>query len=501
MKNSLTIILVISLSCITDNASACRCDVAILGGGMSGVSTAYHLILSPDFKGTVCLIEGRERLGGRMAYLDLPSGKRVELGANWIHGKDGNPVYDIAAKYGLLNPKGSEWQLGGRNYRRTPVDQTGKTINRDAYKVCTNDYWKVSGDSWKYKGVAKYRNSLGKYMREVLEGRLQQQPNNNQVAIGVTKGCWKNLFYRSHIGNGCHSLEDMTLKDRGAYRSLPGGNFLLKNGYFSVIQAMLYEISQEIKRTKRSKLTVYLNHEVTSVNVTSWGVRVTSPTEVFIAKKAVVTFSIGVLKDKMNQGFFIPPLSERKQMAIRNRGFSVVDKIFLEFNETIVPKYFNENIDSYDFIWTDDGSKKLEIKDPTPVNWWRTIGSVSQISDRVIMLWLTGNEAELIEKMDPKTVGDIVVTRLLRPFLHAQFPDPSNVVVTNWITDKFARGSYSFFSNNSSTQDIDILREPIYSDAARRKPVVLFAGESTHSTNFGTVHGAFLSGRAAASAI
>ena len=38
----------------------------------------------------------------RMAFSQLPSGTRVELGATWFHGIQGNPLYDIAVWEGLI---------------------------------------------------------------------------------------------------------------------------------------------------------------------------------------------------------------------------------------------------------------------------------------------------------------------------------------------------------------------------------------------------------------
>jgi hypothetical protein len=46
----------------------------------------------------VTLIEGRERLGGRVYQKRLPSGHLVDMGPNWIHGTNDNPILDIANK-------------------------------------------------------------------------------------------------------------------------------------------------------------------------------------------------------------------------------------------------------------------------------------------------------------------------------------------------------------------------------------------------------------------
>lgn len=74
--------------------------VIIVGAGMAGLSAAYHLTKNnfTDFK----VLEARGRLGGRI--VQIPVGQeRVELGANWIHGVLGNPVYELAMQHGLVD--------------------------------------------------------------------------------------------------------------------------------------------------------------------------------------------------------------------------------------------------------------------------------------------------------------------------------------------------------------------------------------------------------------
>lgn len=44
----------------------------------------------------VTLLEGRERIGGRVCQARLANGHTVDVGPNWIHGTDDNPILDIA---------------------------------------------------------------------------------------------------------------------------------------------------------------------------------------------------------------------------------------------------------------------------------------------------------------------------------------------------------------------------------------------------------------------
>merc|ERR1711971_1532300 len=88
-----------------------------------------------------------------------------------------------------------------------------------------------------------------------------------------------------------------------------------------------------------------------------------------------------------------------------------------------------------------------------------------------------GTEAELISGMQ----------ELLSTFFNRTFPQLVSARVTSWGKDPLTRGSYSFLSNRSLPCSSARLAEPVGG--------LLFAGEATHSSYFGTVHGALDSGR------
>jgi hypothetical protein len=46
----------------------------------------------------VTILEARSRIGGRVHRVQMTSGHEVDMGANWIHGTDNNPILDLAKK-------------------------------------------------------------------------------------------------------------------------------------------------------------------------------------------------------------------------------------------------------------------------------------------------------------------------------------------------------------------------------------------------------------------
>ena len=74
-------------------------------------------------------------------------------------------------------------------------------------------------------------------------------------------------------------------------------------------------------------------------------------------------------------------------------------------------------------------------------------------------------------------------------------PDPVDAQMTRWARDPLTGGSYSFTAVGSTPSD----RTALAGLSAGER--ILFAGEACSARHPGTVHGALLSGRAAAQAI
>lgn len=83
-----------------------KVNIVIVGGGIAGLSAANHLHNFNKFAGenrkTFKLLEARSRIGGRIVSIPL-SKEKVELGANWIHGVLGNPIFELAVQHGLVS--------------------------------------------------------------------------------------------------------------------------------------------------------------------------------------------------------------------------------------------------------------------------------------------------------------------------------------------------------------------------------------------------------------
>lgn len=94
-------------SCIpvssTTSAGSHKSKVLILGAGMSGLKAADAL-QSQGIRDFI-LLEGSNRIGGRVLSAKLKGGQTVNLGVNWIQVLDGaagkNPVWTLAKRCNL----------------------------------------------------------------------------------------------------------------------------------------------------------------------------------------------------------------------------------------------------------------------------------------------------------------------------------------------------------------------------------------------------------------
>ncbi|MFN9901310.1 MAG: FAD-dependent oxidoreductase, partial [bacterium] len=76
-----------------------KVDAIVVGAGISGLAAARRLAQEGL---SVKVLEAGDRAGGRMLTVQAPGGQ-VELGAQFFHGTEGNPVYALALKHGLMD--------------------------------------------------------------------------------------------------------------------------------------------------------------------------------------------------------------------------------------------------------------------------------------------------------------------------------------------------------------------------------------------------------------
>jgi monoamine oxidase len=111
----------------------------------------------------------------------------------------------------------------------------------------------------------------------------------------------------------------------------------------------------------------------------------------------------------------------------------------------------------------------------------------------VLLGFNAGTYGEQLEAQSDSAIAASAMI-VLRKIYGKSIPDPVDVLVTRWKSDVFSRGSYSHIPPNTSGSDYDSLASSVGGS-------LFFAGEATHRKYPSTVHGAWLSGRRAATEI
>ncbi|CAH0553813.1 unnamed protein product [Brassicogethes aeneus] len=480
-----------------------KCKVLIIGAGIAGLSAAYHLSKNgfKDFK----ILEARSRIGGRVVQIQLGS-EKIELGANWIHGVLGNPVYELAMQNGLVDilamPKPHEVVATTERGKQVPFATLQEIY--EAY-IC---FLKRCEEYF----ISQYLppdgiESVGDHIK--LEISLYLDKIKDKHERDLRKLIFDCLLKRETCISGCDDMSEIDLMEIGTYTELQGGNITLPNGYSSILEPIsapippdliLLEHAVSAIKWSRGKSKDYsydsddsdrtVIEEASSCEKASH-VEVTCENgEIFHADQLICTIPLGVLKSKAN-AMFQPSLPAYKVDAIDRLLFGTVNKIILEYDRP----FLRPNITEVLLLWEPESAER---RDDFSKTWFKKIYSFSKITETLMLGWISGKEAEYMETLHNDVVAK-TCTNILRKFLCDPYiPKPKTCVCTSWASQPYTRGSYTAIAVGASQIDIECLAQPLYMDDDESKPVVLFAGEHTHTNFYSTVHGAYLTGRTVA---
>lgn len=452
-------------------------DIVIIGCGISGLSAAYHLLLN-GFGGRIIILESRSTIGGRIRSTATKyESHRIELGANWIHGIMGNPIYELAIKHKLIDPlsiSGGKHLVEARTLDGNKIDiKLVEEVYRTYFyfiKKCEH-YFQIDDCD----DVIRHENSVGKYLSASIDLWIDMLKDVTAEDKQLRKAIFETLINRETCISGCHSMDEVSLKDFGSYTELPGGNTTIPKGFNQVLNCLLAEISERAASKSKlgdksnlmdgKQLTILKSHRVCQIKwkgVSSAHKRVQVICEngsTFECDHVVVTLPLGVLKKEADR-LFEPNLPTYKLEAINSLGFGVVDKIFLEYSLPL-NNFIDVNVDETIVLWDNENQ---------PIGkWFKKIYSISKITNHCLLLWASGEEALKLEELSEEEINEELTQLLQQFFGNKKFPKADNVIVTRWGADPHSRGSYTFIPSKSSVVDIERLSQPIYADPAHDK--------------------------------
>ncbi|KAK2755035.1 hypothetical protein FQN54_006563 [Arachnomyces sp. PD_36] len=438
--------------------------VAILGGGMAGISAAQALSNSSinDF----IIIEYQDTIGGRAAHTDFGSDENgkpyvVELGANWIQGLGSpggpeNPVWTLAKKYNLNNTYSNYSSI-------LTYDETG-------YK----DYTSLFDDFDNADSIAAAQ--AGK----ALQSNLQDQTARSGLALAGWKPK-RNDMAAQTVELWNWDFEDAYPPDQSSFVFGYAGENLTFNqfsdednyvwdqrGYSAIIKG---EASTFLKENDPR---LRLNTQVTNVTYSKNGVTVHNHDGSCVsAAYAITTFSLGVLQKEVVT--FTPELPSWKETAIQMFDMGTYTKIFLQFNETFWPA------DVENFLYAS----------PTTRGYYPCFQSLSTTGfipgSNILVATVVHDQAYRVERQSNEQTQKEIMEVLSQMFPEITVPEPTSIMYPRWSTEPWSYGSYSNWPPATTLE----MHENLRANVDR----VWFAGEATSAQYFGFLHGAWFEGR------
>ncbi|XP_010878137.1 peroxisomal N(1)-acetyl-spermine/spermidine oxidase isoform X2 [Esox lucius] len=472
--------------------------VVVVGAGLAGLSAASTL-MKAGFQ-HIQVLEAMSRPGGRV-HTTRPFGQDViELGANWIHGQEGNPLFQLAQEQGLLlEESGSAKTMclpGSVTPRDYFFEESGRKLPMDQVDQVCAFFSKLTSRAFSSELDPKHSTqSLGGYLDQEFAQSLQA---TSKVGQRLFEWCKRSEC----TDEASSSLYEVSAVQLCHYVALEGGffNSLGPGGYQALVDTLLDSLPPG---------TVLCDRPVRSIRWALEGESHAHPVSVlcqagqcFTADHVIVTVPLGFLKEN-GAAMFEPALPTSKASAIERLGFGTVDKIYLRFEK----RFWPDDCAGIQLVW-DAGPEDEKVYQHSQSEggawrdtWYKKICGFDTVARHPTVLcgWITGREAQHMETLDERMVGEVCV-RLLRSFTGWSVEEPAQVLMSKWWSEPFVRGSYTY-----PPPGVDAVREhnalaaplPQPSDAghSQEKPLqVLFAGEATHVSFYTTTHGAYITG-------
>lgn len=416
--------------------------VLVIGAGIAGLAAARTLF---DRGIRVTVIEGRDRLGGRIWTDHTALGAPVDLGASWIHGINGNPISELALGLGM--------EMVETDYEDITLHESdGDTFSDGAVEAMD-------------ERMEYLLERLDDLRWERLDAGLADIPLSEAIDRIKTEEAWDDeaLLHLDYTINTwieheyAADVSELSLFRWDEGDEFRGDDVLLPEGYDTLVEALADGIQVE------------LGKRVTEIAWGDFGVRVTTEDGIFEGDRAIVTLPIGVLKN--SDVAFSPALPEAKTTAIGRLGMGLLDKLYLRF-----PTAF----------WAADASDLIGYVAPEKGPWAEGLDLHHIAGEPILLLFNAATYARELEGLSDAAVVDRAM-EVLRTMYGDDIPKPEAYARTRWAADPFARGSYSFLATGASPDDYDALAAPV-------DDRLFFAGEATNRDYAATVHGAYLSG-------
>lgn len=258
--------------------------VLVVGAGVAGLAAARALA---DRGVDVVVLEARDRVGGRV-WTERLDGEPIDLGASWIYGTRGNPVFK----------KAQEWRL--------PLEETD-----------WDRLWFPGADS-------------DEALEAIEEVETLYERRGSGSVADVIPRAWRNdplldWALRTEIaGEFGEDPERLSLRHWRDDEEFRGGERHFARGYGEFVERLAQGLDLRLGQVAR---VIRRGRD---------GVAVETERGRFHAEQAIVTLPLGVLQ--AGSVVFDPPLSARKHQALSSLRTGALNKLALIFERPFWPR-------------------------------------------------------------------------------------------------------------------------------------------------------------------
>ncbi|KAI0506302.1 flavin-containing amine oxidoreductase [Xylaria bambusicola] len=463
--------------------------VGIVGAGLSGLRCA-DILIGHGFE--VTMIEGRNRLGGRVHQVSLTPGHLVDAGPNWIHGTNNNPIMELAQSTNTLT--------GSWTAKTSVVDETGKMLPPHEAEVYSNMMWEIIGAAFTHSNRNTSTISPDESLLDFFNKELARRIPENSPDWEKKRKIMSQIAesWGAYVGNHVFS---QSLKYFWLEECIDGENLFCSDTY----QKILAAVAKPAVERAAFKYKTVVNKVQTTDDELCEALKVhTESGETLEFDEVVFTAPLGWLK--RHPETFTPALPARLAQAIRNIGYGCLEKVYISFETPFwrSPSGSDED-DTQGFIQLLAPNYALETN---PHRWNQECVELASFtpadSHPTLLFYTYGDQSKYltseVAKIPTKEKRDAFLYEWFQPY-YSRLPNyredreeckPVGCYATEWLNDELAgNGSYSNFQVGLEEGDRDVksMREGVPERG------LWFAGEHTSPfVALGTVTGAYWSG-------